>query len=196
MAKRGRSTLRRRVAGEAARRAEAARRLAQVPPSRRAEQARAEPVEEERLGGAVEVPGCGAGCRVCAEASACAAGCRICAEAKGRFDAIHAESLEQRRRFDEPGRYPYAAGKHALHRATCREAKSVGDVGRDDSAWMLVGALRDFAHEGSGNSGWMATMRMMEPGEAAAWVAERTGPRGGRSYRLCKICTPELPIAD
>ncbi|WP_219807480.1 hypothetical protein, partial [Streptomyces sp. SM14] len=83
----------------------------------------------------------------------CAAGCRVCAKARGRFDAIRAESLNERQRFDEPGRYPYAAGKHALHRATCREAKSVGDVERDDSAWMLVGALTRFAHDGSGDSG-------------------------------------------
>ncbi|MFI1701464.1 hypothetical protein ACH419_36665 [Streptomyces bobili] len=130
-----------------------------------------------------------------AQVSVCGVGCRLCAEAREQFDAIRAESVEQRRRFDEPDRYPYAAGKHALHQATCREIEqSVGRVQGDDSIWMQ-GALTRFAHEGTLNSGWATHKRLMEPGEAAAWVAERIGPRGGIRYRLCRICTPGLPVA-
>ncbi|WP_225636742.1 hypothetical protein [Streptomyces solaniscabiei] len=114
-----------------------------------------------------------------------------CTEARGRFDTLRAESLEQRRRFDEPSQYPYAAGKHTLHRTACREV-SVGSVERGNSHW-LHGALTRFAHEGCTNTGWATHMRVMTPHEAVAWVAERIGPRGGLRYRLCRICTPELP---
>ncbi|MEU8473433.1 hypothetical protein AB0F30_37200 [Streptomyces sp. NPDC029006] len=190
MAKRARASRQQRVTGEAARRAAAVLRLAQVPSSRRAEPepagagfpAPAGPVGWERLEGPAEV-------------SVCAAGCPVCAEAGERFTAIRAQSVEQRRRFDQPDRYPYAAGKHTLHQATCREiTQSVGQVQGDDSIWMQ-GALTRFAHDGTLDSGWATHKRMMEPGEAAAWVAERIGPRGGIRYRLCRICTPQLPAA-
>ncbi|WP_345583743.1 hypothetical protein [Streptomyces prasinosporus] len=141
------------------------------------------PADGERLENVAPVP-------------ACASGCRVCAEARERFDALRASSLVQRRRFGEPGRYPYAAGKHTLHRTACREVEqSVGHVRGDDPV-RLRGALTDFAHHDTTSSEWATPMRVMEPGEAAAWVTERIGPRGGVRYRLCRICTPELPAAD
>lgn len=152
MAKRGHASRRQRVAGEATRRATAALRRAQVPPSRRTEPesaanglpAPAGPVDWERLDGVAQV-------------SVCAAGCRVCAEARERFDAIRAESLEQRRRFDEPDRYPYAAGKHTLHRATCHEIEqSVGGIQGDDSVWMQ-GALTSFATKAPSTPGGRRT---------------------------------------
>jgi hypothetical protein len=127
------------------------------------------------------------------EVSVCAPGCAVCAEASERFDALRATSLVQRRRFDEPDRYPYAAGKHTLHRTTCRQIEqSVGGIEGDHSPW-LHGALTAFAHNGTSNSGWATHLRVMEPGEAATWVKERIGPRGGTHYRLCGICAPDLP---
>lgn len=125
--------------------------------------------------------------------SVCPLGCQVCAEAVDRFNALRAASVVQRRRFDEPDRYPYAAGKHTLHRSSCREVEqSVGHIEGDDSEWMR-GALTAFAHEGSSNSRWATHMRMMEPAEAVAWIKKRNGPRAGTRYRLCRICTPEHP---
>lgn len=54
--------------------------------------------------------------------------------------------------------------------------------GGDDSFW-LQGALTTFAHEGISNTGWATHMRVLDPGEASAWIAERIGPRGGTRYR-------------
>ncbi|MGW2181574.1 hypothetical protein ACWCXX_26435 [Streptomyces sp. NPDC001732] len=128
--------------------------------------------------------------------SVCAAGCQVCAGAEEQFNTIRASSIEQRHRFDEPDRYPYAAGKHTLHRTTCRMVeRSVGQVGSDDSTRMR-GALTTLAHEGTTDTGWATHMRVMEPGEAAVWAAERIGPRGGIRYRLCRICTPTPPAAN
>ncbi|MEV8550658.1 hypothetical protein AB0L04_12625 [Streptomyces glaucescens] len=123
----------------------------------------------------------------------CAPGCRVCAEAREEFTALRAASLLQRRRLDEPDRYPYAAGKHTLHRSACRQIKQgIGGLEGDDSP-RLHGALTRFAHDGTLTSGWATHLRVMEPAEAAGWVKERTGPRGGTHYRLCGICGPVQP---
>lgn len=190
MAKRGRTSRRQRAAGEAARRAAAAVRLAQ-PPQPRHFEPRDAVVEFPVQSGPVAWGRADGVARV----SVCAAGCRVCADAAEQFHTIRAQSLVQRRRFDEPERYPYAAGKHTLHRSVCREIEqSVGHIEGDDSMWMH-GALTRFAHDGTLNSGWATHKRVMEPGEAAAWVKERIGPRGGHRYRLCRICTPTPPEA-
>lgn len=191
MARRGRTSARQRVADEAARRAAAAVRLAQTRPPRPRQ-------HPEPCGAVVGLPApARAPERMRADnvvpVSVCAAGCQVCAEAAGRFDALRAASLVQRRRFDEPDRYPYASGKHTLHRSSCREVEqSVGHIEGDDSV-RVHGALTRFAHDGLLDSGWATLMHMMNPGEAAAWVTERIGPRGGIRYRLCRICTPALP---
>ncbi|MEU5193604.1 hypothetical protein AB0G86_06005 [Streptomyces scabiei] len=128
--------------------------------------------------------------------SRCVPGCRGCAEAEEQFFAIRAASVAQRRRFDEPDRYPYAAGKHTLHRISCREVEqAVGPVRLYDSVWMQ-GALTEFAHEGTTNSGWATHLEVMDDQEAADWITGRIGPRGGVRYRLCRICTPAPPVAE
>ncbi|MFF7146267.1 hypothetical protein ACFZB5_34695 [Streptomyces nodosus] len=181
MAKRGRTSRRQRTASEAAR-------LAQAPPPQRVQSS---PAAEAPAPAQLAWPNRAGGAQV----SVCSSDCQVCVGARERFDTIRAASVAQRRRFDEPARYPYAAGKHTLHRAGCREVEqSVGHVGGDDSVWMH-GALTRFAHDDSLNSGWATHMRMMDTQEAAAWVTERIGPRGGHRYRLCRICTPALPAA-
>ncbi|EFE65036.1 predicted protein [Streptomyces viridosporus ATCC 14672] len=191
MAKRRRISARQRAAREADRRAAAAVRLAgaRLPRSHRHSRSHDAAVELSQPARAVGGGPAGDGVAL----SVCASGCQVCAEASERFAAVRAASLVQRRRLDEPDRYPYAAGKHTLHRSSCRQIQQrVGTVGDDDSMRMR-GALTRFAHDGAFGSGWATHMRMMEPGEAAAWVKERTGPRGGTHYRLCGICTPVLP---
>ncbi|MFF9091088.1 hypothetical protein ACF1BE_32940 [Streptomyces sp. NPDC014991] len=190
MAKRGRTSQRQRTAGEAARRAAAAVRLAQLPPPQRVASSAVVqvPVHARQAGWN--------GTHGVSQVSVCASDCHDCAEARERFAAIRAESVVQRNRFDEPARYPYAAGKHTLHRVGCREVEqSVGQVKGDDSTWMH-GALTRFAHEGTTDSGWATHMRVMDSRQAAAWVTERIGPRGGVRYRLCRICAPALPTAE
>lgn len=190
MAKRGRISARQRAAGESGRRAAAAVRLAGARPPRqrpRPHEAVAGIPQPARSEDEVAVSAGGI------EVSVCAPGCAVCAGAREEFAAVRAASLVQRRRFDEPDRYPYAAGKHTLHRTTCWQIEQwVGGVEEDDSPW-LHGALTRFAHDGTRNSGWATHLRVMEAGEAATWVKERIGPRGGTRYRLCGICAPALP---
>lgn len=124
--------------------------------------------------------------------SDCPVGCTVCADAKPALEAFRAEAAAQRGRLAAPGEYPYAAGKRTLHRSTCQEAQSAGslplggwDPVEDERRW-----LRDFAHHGLTGS---SNMQVLTAPEAAAWVRERVGPRGGTQYRLCKVCAPAVP---
>ncbi|MFJ4518971.1 hypothetical protein [Streptomyces sp. NPDC088816] len=113
---------------------------------------------------------------------------------RAEFEALRAASLKQRRRCVKPDRHPYTAGHRTLHQSVCpRTREWIGGI-EDESPWMRQN-LREFAHAGITNGGWATHMRVLEAGEAAAWVAERIGPRGGLHYRLCRICTPALPAA-
>jgi len=190
MAKRERISARQRAAREAGRRAAAAVRLAAArPPGQRLQ-------PQDAVAGVPRPARAAGGVATSAgdiAVSVCAPGCQVCAEAREEFAAIRAASLVQRRRLEEPDRYPYAAGKHTLHRSACRQIEQqVGGVEGDDSSWPH-GALTSFAHDGTLSSGWATHMRVMDPDEAATWVKERTGPRGGTRYRLCGICAPVPP---
>ncbi|MFJ5927627.1 hypothetical protein ACIQF6_34030 [Kitasatospora sp. NPDC092948] len=61
--------------------------------------------------------------------------------------------------------------------------------GWGDLAEEEVRVLRNFAHHGMHGGG----MQVLTTDEATAWTQERTGPRGGANYRLCKVCCPTLP---
>ncbi|WP_275883758.1 hypothetical protein [Streptomyces sp. FXJ1.172] len=56
--------------------------------------------------------------------------------------------------------------------------------------------MTKLAHSGTTNSGWATHMKVMDTQDAAAWITEHIGPRGGVRYRLCRICTPVLPAAE
>ncbi|MER8103883.1 hypothetical protein [Kitasatospora sp. NPDC094016] len=124
--------------------------------------------------------------------SDCPVGCAVCAEAKPAFEALRADAVAQRERLKVPDEYPYAAGRRALHRSVCKEAQHAGSLA-DLGGWDPVGRdtrlLRDFAHHGYQGS----NMRVLTIEEAAAWIREHTGPRGGEQYRLCKMCSPKVP---
>ncbi|MYX28707.1 hypothetical protein GTY75_19000 [Streptomyces sp. SID8381] len=126
-------------------------------------------------------------------APSCADGCEVCAEAADEFSALRAESLAQRNRFAASGHTPYAAEKQTLHRGDCKKVEQ--SVGRVTGDGLAAGAeaLSRFAHDGRLRPEWATHVRLLETGEAAQWVKERIGPRGGARYRLCRTCTPELP---
>ncbi|MEU9263600.1 hypothetical protein AB0D68_34985 [Streptomyces sp. NPDC048212] len=124
-----------------------------------------------------------------------AVGCKVCDAAKEEFAAIAATTLTHRKRLQDPATYPYAGGKHTLHSSVCRETKErVGKIPGPDDPWNNDARnLRQFAHEGLLNSSWATHMVMLTPQEALQWIYDRTGPRGGSQYKLCKVCRPQAP---
>ncbi len=57
---------------------------------------------------------------------------------------------------------------------------------------MFEGELLGFAHARV-LSAYRPNFTVMTDQEAAGWVRARTGPRGGTRFRVCKVCTPDLP---
>ncbi|MFB8106863.1 hypothetical protein ACFC3O_29300 [Streptomyces sp. NPDC056007] len=57
---------------------------------------------------------------------------------------------------------------------------------------MFEGELLGFAHAGV-LSAYQPNFTVMTTQEAAGWVRARVGPRGGTRFRVCKVCTPNIP---
>ncbi|MEV8021822.1 hypothetical protein AB0O76_36955 [Streptomyces sp. NPDC086554] len=129
------------------------------------------------------------------ETNRCAGDCDRCQAKRPEFDRLHQEALEQKAKFDQPGVYPYTVSRSSVHLTTCPEVtRSLGAIKQfPNSFWTVESALRHFTHEGAMTSSWAAHYWPMARHEAASWTAEHTGPKGGKQYRLCKICNPEHP---
>ncbi|MFG2569178.1 hypothetical protein ACGFR6_27595 [Streptomyces sp. NPDC048567] len=128
--------------------------------------------------------------------------CTRCAEARPELEKIRDFALAQRERFTDQTRHPYVAGKTSLHRSSCSTVEDLAQQGRplswgektESSADVFEGELLGFAHADV-LSAYKPNFTVMTAQEAAGWVQARTGPRGGTRFRLCKVCTPDLPAS-
>ncbi|WP_405968950.1 hypothetical protein OG613_48585 (plasmid) [Streptomyces sp. NBC_00015] len=129
-----------------------------------------------------------------------AGGCVLCEQRRPRLDAWLDQADDRWQRLQQPEAYPFAAGRQGLHVTLCsvvtREMPSeyARPTGED-----YVAALNAFSHAddpyfGEDFEGSRSYPRfdVMTPGEARAWIAERTGPKGGRNYKRCQRCAPAL----
>jgi hypothetical protein len=120
----------------------------------------------------------------------CVPGCRTCAQAKPKFEAGYAERLAQTERAKDPAAYPYVVGKSSLHRASCH---TVEEYVRPMKWEPDESDLRMFAHHDVVRSSCTALRHVLSVDETKQWIADHTGPAGGRHFRTCKICKPEVP---
>lgn len=130
-----------------------------------------------------------------------AGGCVLCEKHRSWFDGLLAKADDRWQRLQQPEKYPFAAGRQGLHETSCsvvkREMPSdyVRPTGED-----YVVALNAFSHTGDPHSSSedfegsrnYPRFEVMTPEEARAWIAERTGPKGGRNYKRCQRCAPAL----
>lgn len=129
-----------------------------------------------------------------------AEGCVLCRERRPWFDKMLDEADGRWRRFQQPERYPFTAGRQGLHETTCsvvrREMPSefTRPTGED-----YLEALNAFGHtvnytytEEFEGSGAYPRWDVMTVEEARVWVAERTGPKGGRNCKRCQRCAPAV----
>ncbi|WP_329564433.1 hypothetical protein OG711_38620 (plasmid) [Streptomyces uncialis] len=127
-------------------------------------------------------------------------GCTRCAEARPELEKIRDFALAQKERFADQTLHPYVAGKTSLHRSSCSTLEGLAQQGRplswdeetESPADVFEGELLGFAHADV-LSAYRPNFTVMTAQEAAGWVRARTGPRGGTRFRLCKVCTPDLP---
>ncbi|MCY0924250.1 hypothetical protein OTB19_39405 [Streptomyces sp. H27-H5] len=124
----------------------------------------------------------------------CFGDCDTCQAKKPEFEAHHAHAVEQKARHAQPDLYPVSVGGSSLHRVTCwyvqDQVRSVN--AGDDPRWPVWRDLRDYAHDGSLTTAFWTQYTALPRHEAASWIGEHTGTRGGKRYRTCKLCDPDL----
>ncbi|MFI1226273.1 MULTISPECIES: hypothetical protein [unclassified Streptomyces] len=129
-------------------------------------------------------------------------GCIWCHEAKPKFDRVLDGADYLRVSYQDPEQFSYTATGNYLHRTTCsyvRRRMPADHVRPEGEAYAR--ALQKWAHEHHDYNSPEAEERysphlrlyIMSPARARQWIAENTGPRGGRNYRLCKECRPSEP---
>ncbi|WP_148281609.1 hypothetical protein [Nocardiopsis alba] len=118
----------------------------------------------------------------------CFGDCDLCMRRKAKYEGYVAKYSAWAQAWEaagaSPDRYPFAMTKSTVHRSDC------GIV--TPAPYSLQHKpidLRTFAHiEGDVMVGALPSTRH----ETHVWMSERTGPKGGRNYRLCKTCSPEI----
>ncbi|MCZ1011906.1 hypothetical protein [Streptomyces lydicus] len=135
--------------------------------------------------------------------AACAqtGGCSLCEQHRGWFEALLEGADERWRRLQNPRDYPFAVGRQGIHTTSCavvgREspdhyARPTGDA--------YTRALNAYSHtvdphsdrdEFEGSSAY-PRFEALTTQEAHAWIATRTGPKGGRNFKRCRRCAPAL----
>lgn len=127
--------------------------------------------------------------------------CVLCAERQTWFDSFLNHADEQWTRLQQPGDYPYAAGRNGLHDTTCHVVRRHNpDHYQRPTSDAYTAALRSYSHTVNPYSGTdefadrdaYPRFQAMTAQEARQWTTERTGPKGGRNYKRCKHCAPAL----
>lgn len=127
-------------------------------------------------------------------------GCQACDRARTAF-ARHLTTMAERwRRWTLPDEFPFATGSSmGLHDVTCAVVRREMPDGFTRHGPDDVEQLRAFAHNGLGGDilpEWPEQLPghvpffAMSAEETRAWMAEHTGPKGGRHYKRCKRCAP------
>ncbi|HWU10653.1 MAG TPA: hypothetical protein VN520_30555 [Streptomyces sp.] len=129
-------------------------------------------------------------------------GCIWCRMAKAKFDRVLDGADYSWACYQDPEQFSYTASGSFLHRTTCsrvRRRMPAEHVRPEGEAYDR--ALQKWAHEHHDYNSPEAEERysphlrlyIMSPARARQWIAENTGPLGGRNYRLCKECRPSEP---
>ncbi|MFI8343977.1 hypothetical protein ACIF8W_28450 [Streptomyces sp. NPDC085639] len=129
-----------------------------------------------------------------------AGGCSLCEERRSWFEELldHSDLLWER--LHQPMMYPFAAGRRGIHDTTCAVVRrETPDNYRRPAGEAYTQALHHYSHSvvsydrdvfESARS--YPSFTAMTAEEARAWIAERTGPKGGRNYTWCQRCAPAL----
>ncbi|PAZ09339.1 hypothetical protein CLM62_47145 [Streptomyces sp. SA15] len=125
----------------------------------------------------------------------------LCERYRSWFETVLKESDARWQRMQQPQTYPFAAGRQGIHETSCSVVKrEMPEQYARPAGEAYVAALNAFSHTvdphsyGEDFEGSDAYPRfdVMTPDEARAWIAERTGPKGGRNYKRCQRCAPTV----
>ncbi|MEU3564164.1 hypothetical protein [Kitasatospora sp. NPDC006786] len=127
--------------------------------------------------------------------------CPGCTTARADFDAALAASLRHWQLAQRSDEYPFAVGQRGLHTIDCPvtrryipEQYNQPVPGTAEYAQELRAVAHSRPHWGEDLyidvADWAINFRPLTPEDARAWIAERTGPKGGRNYNRCRRCAP------
>ncbi|MFD9572655.1 hypothetical protein ACFWBI_22755 [Streptomyces sp. NPDC059982] len=129
-----------------------------------------------------------------------AGGCALCEERRSWFEELLDQSDVLWERLQQPEVYPFAAGRRGIHDTTCSVVKrETPDNYARPAGEAYTQALHLYSHTvvpydrdifESVRS--YPSFTAMTPEEARTWIADRTGPKGGRNYARCQRCAPAL----
>ncbi|WP_461033905.1 hypothetical protein [Streptomyces mayteni] len=131
------------------------------------------------------------------DAEGCRGDCEHCLAKIPELEELRVQGLEDKRRLADQAGYPYAVGTTAIHRVTCQTVACPGGLWEPRSPEVSEDALFkellfSYTHHNS-RSGIVSSFNILSPDDLVKWMEERTGPRGGTKYRLCKVCAPTPP---
>ena len=127
-------------------------------------------------------------------------GCVLCRERTGMFNRFLDQAVDRWRRFRLPEQYPFATSRHGVHESSCSVVTSrMPDQFARPSGNGYTAALHTYAHTlrpfGDDDFEGTHTYPIFSPmtaQELHAWIADNTGPKGGRNYRTCQLCGPAV----
>ncbi|MFJ6608198.1 hypothetical protein [Streptomyces lydicus] len=124
----------------------------------------------------------------------CFGDCEECTQSEEAFVRYDAAKRERASKARDHADYPYIVTGRLAHATSCRHvadvARYVGvhDRSQEDRFRSL---LKQYTHRNKS---------LIEPDHEPLdwdglerWAAARTGPQGGRYYRACKVCRPQIP---
>ncbi|MFC8450837.1 hypothetical protein [Kitasatospora sp. NPDC057223] len=125
--------------------------------------------------------------------------CTDCARQQDAFDQALAASHARWDRAQRPAEYPFTVGKSSVHTTRCpvtRRSIPAGYAQPATGSPEYAQALAAFAHrdvhrpDWEFQPGWLLTFEPLTTEATRTWMAERTGPKGGRAYKQCRRCDP------
>jgi hypothetical protein len=133
-------------------------------------------------------------------------GCEACRRHRSDFERLVEDAAGFWRRYQQPEEYPFTAGKKGLHETSCSVVKrAMPKQFTRPTGTQFDRSLREYAHAAnpfmstgdyeSFDGSWdraatYPTFQPMTAVEARAWIAQNTGPKGGRNYKQCRLCSP------
>ncbi|MER5570499.1 hypothetical protein ABT083_30570 [Streptomyces goshikiensis] len=130
-----------------------------------------------------------------------AGGCVLCDERRSWFEQLLNRSDALWRRLQQPEVYPFAAGRRGIHDTTCSVVKRENpDMYARPHGDAYTQALHRYSHtinphsdrDDFEGSNAYPSFTAMTAEEAKAWIADHTGPKGGRNFSRCQRCAPAL----
>lgn len=120
----------------------------------------------------------------------CFGDCDTCQAAENAFRRAAAASQARINKARDPENYPYTIMGRTAHLTGCTHASPSRWAGEAADEAEFRQRLKSFAHK-EGLSEY--TGEPVDWDGLVRWAEANTGPQGGRHYRACKVCKPQLP---